>query len=108
LPSGSIGEIHLAGHTVRPLADGTTVRIDDHGSCVIDDVWRLYQEALMRFGAVPTLIEWDNNVPPLEVLLQEADHAATIIAKMNSDTKDAETASDATTEARFCRVRVSV
>jgi uncharacterized protein len=92
LPSGSIGEIHLAGHTVRLLADGTTVRIDDHGSRVIDDVWRLYQEALMRFGAVPTLIEWDNNVPPFEVLLQEADHAATIIAKMNSDTKDAEAA----------------
>jgi uncharacterized protein (UPF0276 family) len=92
LPSGSIGEIHLAGHTVRPLADGTTVRIDDHGSRVIDDVWRLYQEALIRFGAVPTLIECDNNVPPLEVLLQEADHAATIIAKMNSDTKNAETA----------------
>jgi uncharacterized protein len=85
LPSGSIGEIHLAGHTVRPLADGTTIRIDDHGSRVIDDVWRLYQEALMRFGAVPTLIEWDNNVPPLKVLLQEADHAAAIMAKMNSD-----------------------
>lgn len=85
LPSGSIGEIHLAGHTVRLLADGTTVRIDDHGSGVIDDVWTLYQEALMRFGAVPTLIEWDNNVPALEVLLQEADHAATIMAKMNSD-----------------------
>jgi uncharacterized protein len=85
LPSGSIGEIHLAGHTVRLLADGTTVRIDDHGSRVLDDVWTLYQEALLRFGAVPTLIEWDNNVPPLEVLLQEADHAATIMAKMNSD-----------------------
>ena len=81
LPSGSIGEIHLAGHTVRLLADGTTLRIDDHGSRVIDDVWTLYQEALMRFGAVPTLIEWDNNVPPLEVLLQEADHAGTIMAK---------------------------
>ena len=85
LPSGSIGEIHLAGHTVRLLADGTTVRLDDHGSRVFDDVWTLYQEALIRFGAVPTLIEWDNNVPPLEVLLQEADHAATIMAKMNSD-----------------------
>jgi uncharacterized protein (UPF0276 family) len=92
LPSRSIGEIHLAGHTVRPLADGTIVRIDDHGSHVIDDVWRLYQEALMRFGVVPTLIEWDNNVPPLEILLHEADHAATIIAKMNSDTKHADAA----------------
>jgi len=92
LPSGSIGEIHLAGHTVRLLADGATVRIDDHGSRIIDDVWTLYQDALTRFGAVPTLIEWDNNVPSLEVLLQEADHAATIMAKMNNDTKDAEAA----------------
>jgi len=92
LPSRSIGEIHLAGHTVRLLADGTTVRVDDHGSRVIDDVWTLYQEALMRFGVVPTLIEWDSDVPPLEVLLGESDHAATIMAKMNSDTKDAEAA----------------
>jgi len=92
LPSGSISEIHLAGHTVRLLADGATVRIDDHGSRIIDDVWTLYQDALTRFGAVPTLIEWDNNVPSLEVLLQEADHAATIMAKMNNDTKDAEAA----------------
>lgn len=79
LPPAVIGEIHLAGHSVRPLADGSTLRIDDHGSRVIPEVWALYQEALARFGPVPTLIEWDNNVPPLDVLLQEAKYAEALI-----------------------------
>lgn len=79
LPADKIGEIHLAGHTVRPLADGSTVRIDDHGSHVIEDVWALYRDALDRFGPRPTLIEWDTNVPPLDVLLGEAAHAQHLI-----------------------------
>src|SRR6266851_4662393 len=45
-----------------------------------EEVWSLYRNAIARFGAVPTLIEWDNDVPPLDVLLQEADHAAGFIA----------------------------
>jgi uncharacterized protein (UPF0276 family) len=79
LSPAAIGEIHLAGHAVRPLADGSTVRIDDHGSRVIEAVWALYEEALDRFGPVPTLIEWDANVPPLDVLLGEAEHAGTLL-----------------------------
>jgi uncharacterized protein (UPF0276 family) len=79
LPPATIGEIHLAGHAVRQLADGRTLRIDDHGSAVIPQVWVLYQEALARFGPVPTLIEWDNNIPPLETLLAEARRAAAFI-----------------------------
>jgi uncharacterized protein (UPF0276 family) len=79
LPSAAIGEIHIAGHAVRELPDGNTLRIDDHGSRVISEVWSLYHEALARFGAVPTLIEWDNNIPPLETLLQEARHADRLI-----------------------------
>ena len=79
LPPAAIGEIHLAGHAVRQLADGRTLRIDDHGSAVIPQVWALYQEALARFGPVPTLIEWDNNVPLLETLLAEARRAAAFI-----------------------------
>jgi uncharacterized protein (UPF0276 family) len=75
LPPDAIGEIHLAGHTVRELADGGTLRIDDHSSRVIGQVWSLYEEALRQFGPVPTLIEWDNNIPPLDVLLEEARHA---------------------------------
>jgi uncharacterized protein len=92
LPPAAIGEIHLAGHSVRPLADGGTLRIDDHGSRVIDDVWALYQDALARFGPVPTLIEWDNNVPPLEVLLQEAEYAASLIAGAKNGASHADAA----------------
>ena len=57
------------------LDNGDTLRIDDHSSCVAPDVWALYDEALARFGPRPTLIEWDTNVPPLDVLLEEAAHA---------------------------------
>jgi uncharacterized protein len=79
LPPAAIGEIHLAGHSVREL-DGRTIRIDDHGSRVIAEVWTLYEAALSRFGPVPTLIEWDVNLPPIEVLLDEAAKAAARLA----------------------------
>jgi uncharacterized protein (UPF0276 family) len=81
LPIKAIGEIHLAGHSVRELADGSALRIDNHGSCVADEVWSLYAEAVRRFGPIPTLIEWDNNVPPLEVLVGQARHADTLIKR---------------------------
>jgi hypothetical protein len=80
LPRAAVGEIHLAGHSIRTFADGTSLRIDDHGSSVCDEVWALYQQALARFGTVPTLIEWDNDVPPLDVLLHEAGRAGSFIA----------------------------
>lgn len=67
---GSVGEMHLAGHLVTPLA-----LIDHHGDVVAEPVWRLYQAALQRFGPVPTLIEWDTDIPALDVLLGEADKA---------------------------------
>jgi len=80
LPPAAIGEIHLAGHSVRSLSDGSTLRIDDHGSHVIAEVWALYRQALARFGPVPTLIEWDTDVPPLDVLLGEANYAGALLA----------------------------
>src|SRR5215813_6008007 len=93
LPPAAIGEIHLAGHAVRQLADGRTVCIDDHASSVIPEVWALYREALARFGPVPTLIEWDNNVPPLETLLKEARYAQALIADAeNKETAHADAA----------------
>jgi hypothetical protein len=79
LPVDAIGEIHLAGHTVRQLENGHTLRIDDHSARVAAEVWTLYEEALGRFGPRPTLIEWDNNVPPLAVLLEEAAHAGALL-----------------------------
>lgn len=72
LPPAAIGEIHLAGHSVRQLENGRTLRIDDHGSCVAPEVWALYEAALQRFGPVPTLIEWDTDVPPLDILAGQA------------------------------------
>ena len=72
LPAEAIGEIHLAGHATRELPGGRTLRIDDHGSRVCDAVWSLYTLALECFGPRPTLIEWDTNVPRLDVLLDEA------------------------------------
>jgi uncharacterized protein (UPF0276 family) len=52
--------------------------IDDHGSRVCDAVWQLYGHALERFGPVPALIEWDTDVPDLDVLLSEAAVADTM------------------------------
>jgi len=75
LPAAAVGEIHLAGHSLRTLADGRSIRIDDHGSPVADAVWALYAAALERFGPIPTLIEWDNDIPALETLLREAARA---------------------------------
>ena len=92
LPPASIGEIHLAGHSVRPMRDGRTLRIDDHGSRVSDEVWALYQEALNRFGPVPTLIEWDNDVPPFEVLLQEAARADRLLNAARREASHADAA----------------
>ncbi|MGY2492859.1 MNIO family bufferin maturase [Cupriavidus sp. CP313] len=72
LPPSAVAEVHLAGHSVRQLDQGRMLCIDDHGSRVVQPVWRLFAEALKRFGTVPTLIEWDTDVPPLEVLMEEA------------------------------------
>ena len=79
LPAAAVGEIHLAGHALRTLDNGRSVRIDDHGSSVCAEVWALYVQALRRFGAKPTLIEWDTNIPEFEVLLDEAAQAATLM-----------------------------
>jgi len=73
LDAASIGQMHLAGHTVA----GDCL-IDTHGSLVCDPVWSLYEEACRRFGAKPTLIEWDTDLPALDVLLSQAAQADAI------------------------------
>lgn len=70
IPAEAVGELHLAGHAACEI-DGVTVLIDDHGSRVEEPVWHLFEAALARLGPRPTLIEWDNAIPPLEVLLDE-------------------------------------
>jgi len=89
LPASAIGEIHLAGHSVRELEGGRMLRVDDHGSRVIPEVWQLYWKVLSRFGPVPTLIEWDTDLPPLVVLLQEAAKAQEILNQWTMETTHA-------------------
>lgn len=78
LPIEAVGEIHLAGHLRKDIG-GRALLIDDHGSQVSDEVWALYATVLDRFGPLATLIEWDTDVPPLEVLLAEARRADTLL-----------------------------
>ena len=78
-----VGEIHLAGHTVKTFGE-TEVRIDTHNCLVCDEVWELYGGALKRLGPRPTLLEWDTDLPPLEVLLREAATAQSMIEQQNA------------------------
>ena len=92
LPPAAVGEIHLAGHSLREFENGRVLRIDDHGSRVIPEVWTLYVEALARFGPVPTLIEWDTDIPALGVLLGEASRAETLLGEVWPGFRDADAA----------------
>lgn len=72
----TVGEIHLAGFEVT--TDGL---VDTHGAPVHAGVWELFEETVGRMGAVPTLVEWDTDIPALDVLLAEAAHADAILAR---------------------------
>lgn len=78
IPQEAVEEIHLAGHISQALDAHTTVLVDTHSQPVCDDVWTLYEAAVQRFPKAYTLIEWDRDIPPLEVLLAQAQLAATI------------------------------
>ncbi|MDC8774038.1 DUF692 domain-containing protein [Roseateles albus] len=73
---GSVGEIHLAGHVELP-----GIVIDDHGSRVSAEVWQVFSHAIERLGPLPSLIEWDTDVPALDVLLGEAELARRAMAE---------------------------
>jgi len=78
LPTGSVGEIHLAGHLQSDI-----VLIDHHGCQVADTVWDLYRHACRLLGSqVPVLIEWDTDIPELGVLLTEARKAESCAAQV--------------------------
>ena len=70
----SVAEIHLAGFD----ATGPVV-IDTHGAPVAPEVWSLFEAAVARFGRVPTLIEWDTDIPAFDVLASEAATAQTVL-----------------------------
>jgi uncharacterized protein (UPF0276 family) len=80
LPVDRVHEIHLAG-----FDDSGAIVIDTHGARVAPPVWALYEAALARFGPVPTLIEWDTDIPPLGVLLDEAATAQALLDRCRAD-----------------------
>lgn len=76
-PLEAAGEIHLAGHV--PHADDPSLLIDTHDRAVAGPVWALYQRVIARTGPLPTLIEWDNELPSFSVLTGEATRANAIM-----------------------------
>lgn len=75
-PLGRVRQIHLAGHS----REGS-VLLDTHAAPVSAPVWDLYVRALKRCGPVPTLVEWDHQIPSLDAVLDEADRARTLLER---------------------------
>lgn len=78
IPAEAVGELHLAGHA-RVTVGGEELLIDDHGSTVGEPVMALCAEVLDRIGPRPVLVEWDNDLPPLDGLLAEAGRAQRLL-----------------------------
>jgi uncharacterized protein len=76
IPVDRVAQFHIAGHS-----DKGRYLLDSHDHPVPDAVWDLYRAAVRRFGAVSTLLEWDDNIPPLERLVEESRHAEAIEAE---------------------------
>ncbi|MBI1218860.1 MAG: DUF692 family protein [Rhodobacteraceae bacterium] len=81
-PLDLVGEIHLGGHDAQADDTGAPLLIDSHGAPVTDPVWQLYARTIVRGGAKPTLIEWDNDVPDWPALEAEAALAARILTRV--------------------------
>ncbi len=83
IPRHVVQEIHLAGFTVNRFEDGE-ILIDTHNRPVYPAVWALYRQAVHRFGRIPTLIEWDTDLPELAVLVDEARRADAILEERHA------------------------
>lgn len=83
-PLDRVREIHLAGHSEQNDDEGERFLIDSHDGPVDDAVWKLYQSVISRFGAIPTLIEWDSNIPEWPILKAEAAAAQVILDRYSA------------------------
>jgi uncharacterized protein len=83
-PLGEVAEIHLAGHTQQSDDEGELLLIDSHDKPVADAVWKLYEIVISRCGPIPTLIEWDSQVPAWPILHAEAAAAQVILDRFAS------------------------
>jgi uncharacterized protein (UPF0276 family) len=87
LTPAALGQVHLGGHSRIRSPDGW-ILFDDHAGNVDTAVWSLYRQAMRRFGPKPTLIEWDAQLPRLEVLIREARVAETIMSESLDNLED--------------------
>jgi len=78
-PLEHVGEIHLAGHTEQADDEGELLLIDSHDRPVTDAVWKLFDTVIGQYGPIPTLVEWDSDLPDWPLLKAEADAAQAII-----------------------------
>jgi uncharacterized protein (UPF0276 family) len=78
IPANLIQQIHLGGFTTS-IIDGKEVLIDSHNQRIVPAVWDLFRQSILQFGAKPTIIEWDSDLPALEKLCLEAYRAESII-----------------------------
>jgi uncharacterized protein (UPF0276 family) len=85
MPAEAVQEMHLAGFT-RKNPHGVPLLIDTHDRPVAEPVWALYAYALDRLGPIPSLIEWDRDLPSLETLLNEAAHAGHLLEATHAHT----------------------
>lgn len=85
---GRVKQFHLAGYQVNELESGEKIYLDTHGKPVYPEVWELYAHALRRFGDVPTLIEWDSDIPALDVLIAEAAKADEVRIRVKGERHD--------------------
>lgn len=86
IPSDLVQEIHLAGFT-KTNVNQKEVLVDSHNTCVADDVWDLFRFAIQKLGRKPTIIEWDSDLPNIEVLCAEANKAESIMREIYVATK---------------------
>ncbi len=89
IPSNLVAEIHLAGHSIRSLSPDLELRIDTHDTTVDDAVWELYGYTISKIGLKPTLLEWDANIPALDILISESRKALDFISMEASDVENA-------------------
>lgn len=75
LADGRVRQFHLAGYQINTLENGEKIYLDTHGKPVYPEVWSLYEYALRRFTNVKTLVEWDIDIPALDILVAEAKKA---------------------------------
>jgi len=80
-PMEKVGEIHLAGHATDKDDTGAPLLIDAHDREVCDPVWQLYETTIARTDGIPTLIEWDTNIPEWSILFAQAQFARNVMMR---------------------------